>query len=184
MRALVASVPFMLSLLGFESTLCAGESAAGYVMKLEGSWRDASCRCKVDPGFKVLPSSTIVAQAPLRPENFVRIRFASDAKEETFDCRQNTCAAPINMSSAISRHTEPNALGELLRAAMDVVRENLLPGGDHSRTLSDFARSFSRGSNPFLSDAVVASDSNAVDVSSVFVKIPPASYAVEWCPID
>ena len=180
-----------LLLFGFSFCLAHAQTAptdavVGHVTGMSGSWRDESCQCSVDQGHTVVRRSKIVRQGAGVPTNFIKIRLWSNQKEELFDCGKIDCKETLDVLARVPADEKPSQLASFLRAALEVVRENLSTDGEERRTLSGYARALSRGlAEVPLSDGFVAPEADGtVELSAVFAKASAGTYQLDWCAVD
>jgi hypothetical protein len=163
-----------------------GDAPIGHVIGFEGAWLDQACKCKVDVGHAIWSGSKIVRQGPTKPVSRLTIRLAATGRPEPFDCSTIDCAYPLDILARVPKNEKRNQIGTFLSAALSVVAENLRTTGGHSRTVSGYARAFSRRGPTAIpiTDAIVPLRDGRPDLSAVFASVEAGTYLIEFCSVS
>ena len=157
----------------------------GHVVNFDGTWIDKKCKCKIDQGHAIWSNSVVGRQRPYKTNSRIVIRFAATGRPETFDCTKIDCADPLDILARIPKNESSSRVGIFLRAALNVVEDNLPGTATRSRTVSGYVRAYSgRGVESIpISDAIVPLRGGRPDLSAVFERVGAGSYLIEFCLI-
>jgi hypothetical protein len=174
-----------LTLLLFTHLAFAGDTprVIGHVIQPGGDWYDEQYKFTVNKGYKLFSDSKLVHTSK-SSNDFVRVRFYANGKEERFECEKIDCSEAIDLLSRMPKRVETgNPAVVFLEAAYGVLKDNLSQQNGQARSFSDYARAFSRGEAASLADNLAFLGAEGMELSRVFAALPVGDYLVELCPV-
>jgi len=157
----------------------------GHVISYEGKWVDQRCKCTIEQGQAVWINSAIVTQSPASRRSRLTIRFAATGEAEEFDCTRVDCAEPLDVRGRLPKTKQASPIVTFLHAALAVIVDAYAEGGDQRVTLSNYARTSSRGASPIhIADAIVSFRGGNADLSAIFADVVAGMYLIDWCPVS